>query len=169
MEKNFFEIKPEDLKDNTFKLIGSDWMLVTAGDLQSYNTMTASWGGLGILWSKKISFCVVRPTRYTYGFIEKSDYYTLSFFDENYREALKFCGSHSGMDCDKASETGLNPVQWKDESVYFAEARLVLVCKKLYYQDIDPGNFLDPVIDKNYPLKDYHRMYVGEIVQCLAK
>lgn len=169
MGNKFFEMRPEDLKDNTFKLIGSDWMLVTAGDIQSYNTMTASWGGLGVIWGKNISFCVVRPSRYTYGFIEKAGQYTLSFFDENFRSALNFCGSHSGRDCDKASETGLSPVQGEDGSVYFAEARLVLVCKKLYYQDIEPRHFLDPDIDRNYPNKDYHRMYVGEIIKCLGK
>lgn len=163
MDKSFIEIKPEQFTDNTFKLIGSDWMLITAGTLDSYNTMTASWGGFGILWNKNVCFCVVRPTRHTYNFIEKSGAFSLSFFDDKYRKALQFCGSHSGRDVDKAASTGLTPVAGDNGTVYFNEARLVIECKKLYFQDIDPKNFMDIALDKNYPLKDYHRMYIGEI------
>jgi len=169
MSKEFVEIKPEQITDNTFKLIGSDWMLVTAGTLDAYNTMTASWGGLGVLWNKNVCFCFVRPTRYTYGFMEKADTFTLTFFDEEYRDALTFCGSHSGRDVDKAAKTGFTPVQSGSGSVYFSEARMVIECRKLYFQDIDPANFLDPGIEKNYSQKDYHRMYVGEIIRCLQK
>lgn len=169
MSEKFVEIKPDQITDNTFKLIGLDWMLITAGTLDSYNTMTASWGGFGVLWNKNICFCVVRPNRYTYGFMEKADTFTLSFFDNNYRNALIFCGSHSGRDVDKAAETGLTPVETGNGSVYFNEARLVIECRKLYFQDINPANFIDPDIDKNYPQKDYHRMYVGEVVRCLQK
>lgn len=163
MDKSFIEIKPEQFTDNTFKLIGADWMLITAGTLDSYNTMTASWGGFGILWNKNVCFCVVRPTRHTYNFIEKSGAFSLSFFDDKYRKALQFCGSHSGRDVDKAASTGLTPVAGDNGTVYFNEARLVIECKKLYFQDIDPKNFIDIALDKNYPLKDYHRMYIGEI------
>jgi flavin reductase (DIM6/NTAB) family NADH-FMN oxidoreductase RutF len=160
---------PEKITDNPFKLIGSDWMLITAGSPQAFNTMTASWGGMGIIWNKKVCFCVVRPTRHTRLFTERSGYFTLSFFEERYRDVLNYCGSHSGRDVDKIKETGLTPV-FGDNTVYFAEARLVFECKKVYYQDIDPGNFLDPAIDqRNYPLKDYHRLYVGEIVSCLVR
>lgn len=169
MNKSFMEIKPEQITDNTFKLVGSDWMLITAGTLESYNTMTASWGGFGILWNKNICFCVVRPTRYTYNFIDKSNTFSLSFFDDKYREALQFCGSHSGKDVDKAASTGLTPVAGNNGTVYFNEARLVMECKKLYFQDISPKNFMDINLDKNYPHKDYHRMYIGEIISCLQR
>lgn len=169
MEKLFKEIQPGEITDNTFKLVGSDWMLVTAGSKESYNTMTASWGGFGVLWNKKICFCVVRPVRYTYNFMEKSDTFTLSFFGEEYRKVLNFCGSKSGRDIDKAAATGITPVEGSSGSVYFSEARLVIECRKIYFQDIDPANFIDPAIDRNYPMKDYHRMYVGEIVGCLQK
>ncbi|HHV99230.1 MAG TPA: flavin reductase family protein [Clostridiaceae bacterium] len=170
MAEKFVEIKPEQITDNTFKLIGSDWMLVTAGTLGSYNTMTASWGGFGVLWNKNVCFCVVRPSRYTYGFMEKADTFTLAFFDDNYRKALAFCGSHSGRDVDKAAKTGLTPVESGNGSVYFDEARLVLECRKLYFQDLNPANFIDMGIDKEYyPEKDYHRMYVGEVIRCLQK
>jgi flavin reductase (DIM6/NTAB) family NADH-FMN oxidoreductase RutF len=162
----FKKIKPELLADNPFKLIGTDWMLITAGTLEKFNTMTASWGGLGVLWDRKVCFCFIRPTRYTYEFIERSADFTLSFFDERYRKELTFCGTRSGKDVDKIKETGLHPV--KDGNfVYFDEARLVLTCRKIYYQDIDPANFLDSGIEKAYPKKDYHRLYIGEIASCL--
>jgi flavin reductase (DIM6/NTAB) family NADH-FMN oxidoreductase RutF len=162
----FSEIRAELLTDNPFKLIGKDWMLITAGAPEKFNTMTASWGGLGVLWERTVAFCFIRPTRYTYEFVERSRTFTLSFFEEKHRKALSFCGSHSGRDRDKIREAGLTPV--KDEGyVYFKEARLVLACRKLYFQDISPDRFLEEKISDLYPQKDYHRMYVGEIVQCL--
>jgi flavin reductase (DIM6/NTAB) family NADH-FMN oxidoreductase RutF len=167
MDKKFRTVDPFGLRDNVFKLIDKDWMLVTAGSLRSWNTMTASWGGLGILWNKPVAFTFVRPTRHTCGFMEKADKFTLSFFPPKYREALTFCGTHSGRDCDKAKQTGLSPVSPAAGTVAFAQARLVLVCRKLYTTDIDPARFLDPKIDRNYPRKDYHRLYVGEVVRCL--
>lgn len=169
MGNKFIEIKPQQIMENTFKLIGSDWALITAGNTESYNTMTASWGGLGVIWGKNICFCTIRPGRHTFSFVENSDKFTLSFYEEKYREALKFCGAYSGRDVDKASETGLTPAGDEDGVVYFNEASLVLVCRKLYFQDIDPKNFIDPSIEKNYPEKDYHRMYIGEIIKCLKK
>jgi len=162
------EVSSELITDNTFKLIGKDWMLVTAGEEAAFNTMTAAWGGLGVLWDKNICFCVIRPTRYTYAFMEKSENFTLSFFEEYYRDSLTYCGTKSGKDVDKVEKTGLTPV-FNNGAVYFSEARLVMVCKKIYTQDIVPEKFLDPEIDKFYPEKDYHRMYVGEIRRCLRK
>lgn len=166
---NAFQIiSPENLVDNPFKLIGKDWMLITAGAKESFNTMTGAWGGLGVLWGKNICFCVIRPNRYTYEFMERSDVFTLSFLEEQYRDALTYCGTKSGRDVNKTAETKLTPV-FNDDSIYFAEARLVLVCKKIYFQDMMPANFLAPEIDEFYPLKDYHRMYVGEIARCLSR
>lgn len=161
-------VGPEALCDNPFKLIGSDWMLITAGTPGSWNTMTASWGGLGVLWERKVATCYIRPTRHTFGFVEQAPLFTLSFFEEKYRKALTYCGTHSGRDTDKARGAGLSVVQ-DAGSVYFAEARLVLMCRKIYSQDISPERFLDPAIEGMYPQKDYHRMYIGEIVKCLVK
>ncbi|TFH65207.1 MAG: flavin reductase family protein [Candidatus Zixiibacteriota bacterium] len=169
MTTGFKEISVCDIQDNPFKLIADDWMLVTAGNLQKFNTMTASWGTLGELWNKKVAFCFVRPTRHTYQFMEAADTFTLTFFDEKYREALDFCGSHSGRKVDKIAKTGLTPIEWEKQAVYFEQARLVLICKKVYMHDLDPKHFLDPEIDDNYPKKDYHRMYIGEIVHCFVK
>jgi len=165
---SFKETMPELLTDNPFKLIGKDWMLITAGTPGSFNTMTASWGGLGVLWERKVAFCFIRPTRYTYEFVERSDTFTLSFFAERHRKTLSFCGSHSGRDMDKIKKAGLTPIK-EGGFVYFNEARLVLECRKLYFQDISPDRFLDQSINDMYPQKDYHRMYVGEIVKCLLK
>ena len=167
-ENRFKIISPEEVRDNPFTLVGKDWMLITAGSEDGFNTMTGAWGGMGILWGKQVCFCVIRPTRHTYGFMEKSGLFTLAFFEERYRDILTYCGSKSGRDVDKVTETGLTPV-FSNGAVYFGEARLVLVCRKIYYQDIVPDHFLDPGIDGFYPLKDYHRMYVGEITACLER
>lgn len=161
-------ITPEQINDNTFKLIGSDWMLITAGTPESFNTMTASWGGFGVLWQKKICFCVVRPNRHTFGFINKEMHFTLSFFKETEKPILHYCGSHSGKDVDKAKTLGLSPRESPAGSVYFSEARLVIECRKIYTHDIDPNYFIDPSIDANYPKKDYHRMFIGEITTCMT-
>lgn len=162
--KHFDIIKPEELSDNPFRLIGKDWTLITAGTPESYNTMTASWGSFGILWNKPAVTVYVRPSRYTYEFTEKHDEFTLSFFGEEYRSALNFCGSKSGRDYDKALETGLTPMSF-GSSVAFEQARLVILCKKIYFQDMDSRNFLDEGAEKFYPAKDYHRIYIGEVLK----
>ena len=169
MTNGFISIQPEEIKDNTFHLIGQEWMLITAGTPESFNMMTASWGGFGILWHRKICVCFVRPERHTREFIEKERYFTLSFFSEQYRDMLNYCGTKSGKDVDKSKETGLTPCSSEKGSIYFAEARLVIECEKLYYQDINPAHFLNESINENYPQKDYHRIYIGEVTQCLQK
>ncbi len=169
MTDRFVPIDPCLIKDNAFKLIALDWMLVTAGNIKSFNTMTASWGAFGELWHKNICICFVRPVRYTYGFMEEAKTFTLSFFEEKYRHVLKFCGTESGRDVDKIAETKIMPVETESGSVYFAEARLVMECRKIYFHDINPANFLDPSIEKQYPDRDYHRMYIGQVIQCLKK
>ena len=164
---DFTRVRPEDLADNTFKLIGEDWMLITAGAPESFNTMTASWGGLGVLWDKNVCFCFIRPQRYTLEFMERAETFTLSFFTEHYREALNICGSRSGRDGDKVALAGLTPqAGLLTGTTAFAEARLVLECRKLYFQDLNPAHFLDAAINRVYPARDYHRMFSGEIVNC---
>ena len=78
----FEEISVKDIKENFIKLIADDYMLITAGNTDSCNTMTASWGGVGEMWGYDVSIIAVRPTRYTFGFLEESDFYTLCFFDK---------------------------------------------------------------------------------------
>lgn len=165
----FHEIQPADISGNVFDLIGKRWMLVTAGDDAGFNTMTAGWGGLGVLWARPVAFCFIRPQRYTYGFLQKNDRFSLTFYDgEKYRNALNICGSKSGRDCDKMKEAGLTPV-FADGTVYFEQASLVLVCRKLAEQPMDPACFIDPAIESHYPARDYHRIFVGGITKVLAR
>ncbi|MCX7007049.1 MAG: flavin reductase [Kiritimatiellaeota bacterium] len=166
---SFKELKPAALKDNPFKLIGGDWMLITAGTPARFNTMTESWGGLGVIWDKEVAFAFVRPTRHTFQFVEQSPVFTLSFFAEQYRPALDFCGAHSGRDVNKVAKTGLTPAFDEAGEIYFSEARLVLVCRKLHAQSLDPAGFLDPTITEFYAQGDYHRLYIGEILRCLVR
>lgn len=165
---SFKEINPQELQSNPFKLIGKDWMLVTAGNKEKYNTMTASWGGVGVLWNKNVAFTFIRPQRYTFEFLEQGEYFTLAFFDEEYKKVLSYCGSKSGRDVDKAKETGLTPV-FDQAAPYFQQAKLVLVCKKLYGQFLTPESIIEPVLNESYPNKDYHKMYVSEIEKVFVK
>lgn len=160
-------IKPSELNENIFNAIGKDWMLVTAGSEEKLNTMTISWGGAGILWNKPVAFTFIRPQRYTYEFLENNEYYTMSVYPEEYRAALKLCGTVSGRDVDKVKETGLTPV-FTQEAPYFEQARLVLVCRKLYAQDLNEQSIIVDSIKGNYNGDDYHRMYVSEIVKVLV-
>ncbi len=165
----FQEIDITKLSFNPFTKIDKEWMLVTAGNAQKCNTMTASWGGLGVLWNKYVSFIFIRPQRYTMEFLEKEDFYSLCFFDESERKALGYCGGHSGRDVDKMKETGLTPV-YSEAAPYFEQAKLVFICRKMHGQDIDPACFIDKGIDAGcYPKKDYHKMFIGNIVKVLEK
>lgn len=168
-DKDLKKIDPKGINENLFTLIDDDWFLLTAGDLHSFNTMTASWGGMGILWNKPVVFCFVRPQRYTYKFIESNDLFTMSFFDEKYREALNFCGKATGRQTDKMKATGLKPFSSPGKSVFYEQAKLMLECRKLYYSDILPEHFLAESLNSNYPKKDYHRMYIGEIVSSFCR
>lgn len=164
------KVSVKTLQNNVFSLIGDQWMLITAGTPENCNTMTASWGGLGILWGTSVATCYIRPGRYTRQFVEENDYFTLAFFGEEYRKQLNFCGTKSGRDVDKVKECGFTVAAGAGNAPYFQEAELVMVCRKLYWQDIDQTHFLDPQIDEKwYPNKDYHRIYMGEIVEAYQR
>lgn len=156
-------IDPYHADESVFRLLDKDWMLITAGNAGHFNTMTASWGGFGILWNQPVAYIFVRPSRFTFQFLEQYECFTLCFFGPDYRDILNFCGSRSGKDTDKIAETGLIPVETAKGNIWFQDARLVFECTKLYFQDLQPGNFLHSKIESNYPLKDYHRMYIGKI------
>ena len=143
--KNFHEIAPEQLQKTPFQMIGKEWMLVTAKKGDKVNTMTASWGGLGVMWGKNVAFVVIRPQRYTKEFIDASDSFSLSFLDGAYKEKLSYLGSVSGRDEEKISKTGLTVAE-ENEIPYFAEADTVLICKKLYQQEYQKECFLDSSI-----------------------
>lgn len=160
----FKKLNPNDLQFDPVKKIGKEWMLITAGNTEQCNTMTASWGGTGFLWNKPVVFIFVRPQRFTYQFIEENSLFTCSFFDKEHHHKLQFCGSHSGRDTDKFAATGLRVIETAEGAYTFEEASLYMVCKKMYFQDINPAGFTDASLAMNYPEKDYHRMYVGEII-----
>lgn len=166
----FRSVSPASLPDNFFSRIGEDWMLITATDSAGVtNTMTASWGCAGILWNKPVAVCFIRPQRYTYGIVEDSDTLTLSFFPAGeQREALRYCGTKSGRDGDKFAATGLTVATTPAGTPYPAEANLVLVCRKLYADDLKEGCFIDPEMLKHYAAKDYHRFYICEITEVLV-
>lgn len=162
------EISIKSLKENPIKLIDDDWGLVCACDGGEWNGMTVSWGGVGELWSKEVVMTFIRPQRYTKQLMDKSGYFTLSFFDADKKDALKICGSKSGRDCDKMKLAGLTPV-YDGEAVYPEEARLVIICRKIAVQKMDSAGFIDRSIEENYPSGDYHYVYVGEIEKVLEK
>ncbi len=162
------EINVRELKDNFVKMINNDWALLTAGTKDDFNTMTVSWGGIGELWGKDVCFVFVRPQRYTFEFMEKNDYFSLSFFGGEYKKELGICGSKSGRDIDKMVETGFIPVDF-DKAVGFEQAKVNVVLKKLAYQDMKPDGFIDESIMNNYANNDFHRVYVGEIVKVMVE
>jgi flavin reductase (DIM6/NTAB) family NADH-FMN oxidoreductase RutF len=170
--KDFKQVTIEQINVSAPKLIGKDWMLITAGrDTISFNTMTASWGALGYLWEKNVAFTFIRPQRYTKEFVDANEIYTLSFFDGHYRDALNICGTKSGKTHRrKAQEAGLTPTITPSGSVAFQEADMILECRKLYAAPFDSAAFINPVIvEKLYPKNDFHIMYVSEIVNVYKK
>ncbi|MDR1288569.1 MAG: flavin reductase family protein [Treponema sp.] len=170
-----------DFRGSPVARIGNEWMLVTSGDdpfSGGWNTMTASWGGFGVLWGRDIAVMFIRQSRRTLEFAERADLFTLSFFSAGYREALAFCGEKSGREYDKAAETALTPIVFEKEgadgkaapATGFAEAEEIVICRKLYTHDFAPGGFLDPSIDSGcYPQKDYHRMFIGEALAMMVR
>lgn len=161
---SFKEISHAQLTYNGFAGYGERWALLTAGDAQGYNTMTVSWGQLGVLWNRPAATVYVRPQRYTMEFMERAEYFSISFFDtEAYKEDLSILGSKSGRDGDKLAETGLVMVPL-GPVMGFEQANMVLACRKLYAQNMEKPCFIDEsVIASSYPTQDFHRMFVGEI------
>lgn len=162
-------IAPEEL-GNAMEMIGKDWMLIVAKDEKEnkVNGMTASWGFLGIMWNQPVAVCMIRPQRYTYGLAEAEERMSLAFFSEEYRDALRLCGTKSGRDCDKLAEAGLC-TEVLDGVPVIREAETVLVCRKLYAGDLVKEGFLDPSLLAHYKQEDYHRMYVCRIEGAYVK
>lgn len=162
------EIRPEEITDNIFNLIGKDWMLITAGDKSNFNMMTASWGGAGVLWAKPVVTIYVRPERYTHGFIEESNRFTLTFFPQSMRKTLAVMGSESGRSYDKMHHSDLSPVELPSGQIAFKEARLILDCDILYKDAMNADKFVN-----NDPLEKWygeqqgrlHDIYIAEIKQ----
>lgn len=166
---SFQPISIDMLEINPFEKIGKDWALVTAGTKDHANTMTVSWGGLGVMWGKNVAFIFIRDSRYTKEFIDNGDFFSITFFDEQYKKALGYCGSHSGRSEDKITNAGLN-VASKHSIPYIDEGNLVLLCNKLSATKITEDSFLTPEIkEKWYQDGDMHTMYIAEIIEVMAR
>lgn len=165
-----FQPYPVDLLDfNAFTKIGKEWMLITAGDENKANTMTASWGGVGVLWGKNVVYIFIRETRYTKEFIDKGDTFSLTFLDDTYKSALKYMGAVSGRDEDKINNAKMH-VDYCKNTPYIDEGNFVFICKKMSATHITPDQFIDSEIkDKWYADNNLHTMYVGEIIEVLAR
>jgi flavin reductase (DIM6/NTAB) family NADH-FMN oxidoreductase RutF len=177
MSLSLSAIDHRTISQDVWSLISRDWMLVTAGTAASWNTMTASWGGFAAAWNLDLALALVRPSRYTHEFMEGAEGFTLSFLPEGMRRALELCGSKSGRDCDKAREAGLTPRDFgagagegaASPRIAFEEARLVLTCRKVFAQDLDPDSFVDrSIVRDHYAKGDLHRLYAGAIEGCWA-
>lgn len=156
------EIKLSEIDCNAFDMWGENWSLATSGDEKNYNTMTISWGSLGKLWFEDVATIYVRPSRYTYEFMEKNDYFTVSFFFEKNREDLTYLGKNSGRDGDKIAKTSLEPV-FLDNTVAFSQADYVIVCRKVHAVDFKREQFIDKNVEAVYKDDNIHRQYTGVI------
>lgn len=167
--ENFKELEISKFICNPFTKIGNEWMLITAGNKKIFNTMTASWGSLGVMWGKNVAFTFIRPQRFTKEFIESNDKFSICFFNNNYKRILSYLGTTSGRYENKIKKSGLMPI-FLDDTPCFYQAELVLICKKLYKQDLKPECLLENNLDtKWYPSKDYHSMYISEIEKIYEK
>ena len=166
------EISYKDLSFNPMDMIANEWWLITAGNKdRGYNTMTGSWGHLGSIWAHgcgaPTAVMYIRPQRFTKEFVDREDFFTLSVFDEKYKKQLAYLGRHSGRDSDKISEAGLTPL-FIDDTAAFEEAKLILVCRKVYHSPILESGFVDKsYVDEYYPDRDFHELYIGEIVKVM--
>ena len=145
---------------------GNQWALVAAGTVADHNAMTISWGGVGCLWGKSVATVYVRPNRYTYKYMEENEFFTVSFYPDEYKKALSVMGSKSGRDCNKDAEAGLTAIPC-GETVTYQEARRTLLCRKLFAQDMLTENFTPEVIRKFYGSEPAHKMYIGEILEII--
>ncbi|MBO5531928.1 MAG: flavin reductase [Fibrobacter sp.] len=169
---SFKQISPEELNQNPFVAIGSEWMLIAAEKGGKTNAMTASWGGVGIMWGKPAAFVFIRQTRYTKEFVDAVDHFTLNFFGGKFKKELGYFGRVSGRDEDKIAKTGM-AVTTLDNVPVFNDATTVFVCRKMYTQKLDEAGFIDrKVLEQNYEIgssDSMHSIYIAEIEKILVK
>lgn len=165
----FKEISADQFQESPFHLIGKEWMLVTAETGGKRNVMTASWGGLGVMWNKNAAFVVIRPQRYTKEFFDAADTFSLTFFDECFREKMAYIGTTSGRKEDKIVRAGLT-VRHDGPTPYYEEADAALICRKMYAQPMSENAFIDrAAAEQWYPDKDFHTLYIAEVMKILVK
>jgi len=167
---HIFQPFPMDLLEiNAFTKFAKEWALVSCGTKANANTMTIGWGGVGVIWGKNVAYVFVRDSRYTKELMDKGDFFSVAFLNEEYREALKYCGVHSGREGDKFKASGLT-LAAKHGIPYPDEANLVFLCQKLAAVPITEDTFTAPDIkEKWYKDGDYHTMYVAEIIEVLSR
>ena len=158
------KLSPYELPLNAFQAIGKQWAMITTQRGDMINTMTASWGGVGILWNKPVTYVFLRPQRFTRELLDGSELFSVCFLPEDYRKQLAYCGAHSGRDGDKLAACGFSALHL-DGAPVLAQSQTALTCRKLFCQQLDPAGFIDTSLDAaNYPQKDYHFLYVSEIL-----
>lgn len=167
--EGFRKISPEELQGNFIKMVSKDWMLITAGDREKANMMTASWGGVGVLYNKPVAICFINPARYTYSIMEKSDTYTLTFYPGEYKDILQYCGTKSGRDEDKIKGSGLTPIYTVGGAVAFSQACIIIECKKLLSQSLMLDAIEDETERNKRAMQPMHKMYIGEILNVWVK
>jgi flavin reductase (DIM6/NTAB) family NADH-FMN oxidoreductase RutF len=167
--EGYRKIAPDKIPGNVMKMISQDWMLITAGNREKFNMMTASWGGFGILYNKPVAICFINPARYTYSIIEGSDTFTLTFYTEAYRDALQYCGTKSGRDEDKVKGSGLTPMETQNGAMAFSQAWMVVECRKMLSQSLSPDAIADPAERAKRAAQPMHKMYIGEILNVWVK
>ena len=153
---------------NPFVKFDEEWAIVTAGNRDGFNGMTISWGSAGILWNKEIINVYIKPCRYTESFTKENDYFTVSFFPKECREALNVMGTKSGRDCDKVKEANLTPVFLKN-GVDYKEASLTIVCRKIYAAPFVSELVPEFAHERYYTKEEEHVMYIGEVVEVIQK
>ena len=157
-----------DINLKAFNAFKNDWALLTSGSFENHNSMTIAWGAMGTLWQKDVLTVYVKPIRHTYSFMEDNEYFVVSFFDEEYKDALKIMGRYSGRDVNKDKLSKLTPVKYNNLTIY-EEAKLIFICKKIYYNDVLLENVPSEEVKKYYQIEEPHRMYVGEVIEVLEK
>jgi len=159
----------DEIELNPFNLIGKQWGVITAEKDGKYNAMTASWGAMGYLFNKNVASIFVRDSRYTKEFLDSSDIFSVTFFDEKYRSSLKYLGAVSGRDEDKIKNARLN-INYHKDVPFIDEGNFVIICRKIFAKKLDENAYMDPSIKENfYPNGDPHTIYVGEILELLAR
>lgn len=157
-----------EFNTDIFAQFNNKWALLSAGSMEKHNTMTISWGGMGTLWGKPVVTVYVKPVRYTYNFMNDNDYFTVSFYPDQYKKALALMGKVSGRDVDKDRESGLT-VRDLEKAVTYREAEVTLLCKKIYFQDLDRANMPEKAVEMFYKIEEPHRMFIGEVVDIIRQ
>ena len=159
----------KELSPEIFRVFGTQNALLTAGNREGCNTMTIGWCGLGRIWNLPACTVYVRPERYTYGFMEDQEYFTVSVPLLAAHDRIKVFGTKSGRDTDKLAESGMTLAFTESGVPYVAESEWVLVCRKLYVQEMKGECLTDKGPEKFYQGEGWHKMYIGEVVEAYVR